>query len=147
MISYTSSTLVSLCPPPLSFSMRRRGPFYQDQIFTNSECSLFIDWHPSLVFEWDSIAKSRWYVVVLSSQCISQLSHSAHVHTGEFYSLVRFLRLDPMAFYYCRTKGCDCKNMHYRITAGVCEDCGHGGVQHFSHFNKYGMFLFSVLYL
>ncbi|KAL7510045.1 hypothetical protein ACHAXN_006958 [Cyclotella atomus] len=56
---------------------------------------------------------------------------------GEFYSLVRFLRLDPMAFYYCRTKGCDCKNMHYRITAGVCEDCGHGGVQHFSHFNKY----------
>eukprot|EP00804_Cyclotella_cryptica_P005687 CCRYP_000055-RC/>CCRYP_000055-RC protein AED:0.08 eAED:0.07 QI:0/0.87/0.88/1/1/1/9/176/1325 len=56
---------------------------------------------------------------------------------GEFYSLVRFLRLDPMAYYYCRAKGCECKNMHYRIVAGVCEDCGHGGVQHYSHFNKY----------
>ena len=27
--------------------------------------------------------------------------------------------------------------MHYRIVGGVCECCGHGGVQHFSHFNKY----------
>ncbi len=27
--------------------------------------------------------------------------------------------------------------MHYRILAGVCQDCGHGGIQHYSHFNKY----------
>ena len=27
--------------------------------------------------------------------------------------------------------------MHYRIHAGVCEGCGHGGIQHYSHFNKY----------
>jgi len=56
---------------------------------------------------------------------------------GEFYSLVRFLRLDPMAYYYCRAKGCDCKSMHYRIHAGRCEGCDHGGIQHYSHFNKY----------
>ncbi|KAL3815259.1 hypothetical protein ACHAXA_002795, partial [Cyclostephanos tholiformis] len=56
---------------------------------------------------------------------------------GEFYSLVRFLRLDPMAFYYCRAKDCDCKSMHYRIHAGICEGCGHSGIQHYSHFNKY----------
>jgi len=56
---------------------------------------------------------------------------------GEFYSLVRFLRLDPMAYYYCRCKDCDCKSMHYRIVAGRCEGCGHAGMQHFSYFNKY----------
>ncbi|KAL7554732.1 hypothetical protein ACHAWF_018559 [Thalassiosira exigua] len=56
---------------------------------------------------------------------------------GEFYSLVRFLRLDPMAYYYCRAKGCDCKSLHYRIHAGICQCCGHSGIQHYSHFNKY----------
>lgn len=56
---------------------------------------------------------------------------------GEFYSLVRFLRLNPMAYYYCRSKDCDCKSMHYRIHAGICEGCGHSGIQHYSHFNKY----------
>ncbi|EED91987.1 hypothetical protein THAPSDRAFT_268889 [Thalassiosira pseudonana CCMP1335] len=56
---------------------------------------------------------------------------------GEFYSLIRFLRLDPMAYYFCRCKDCNCRNMHYRMKAGICEDCGHGGVQHYSHFNKY----------
>jgi DNA repair protein RAD16 len=56
---------------------------------------------------------------------------------GEFYSLVRFLRLDPMAFYYCRMKDCNCKSMHYRIHAGICEGCNHGGIHHYSHFNKY----------
>merc|ERR1719491_912677 len=56
---------------------------------------------------------------------------------GEFYSLVRFLRMDPMAYYFCRCKDCDCKSLHYRIHAGICENCGHGGIQHYSHFNKY----------
>lgn len=35
---------------------------------------------------------------------------------GELYSLVRFLRLDPHAFYYCRSKGCECKSLHYVST-------------------------------
>lgn len=56
---------------------------------------------------------------------------------GEFYSLVRFLRLDPMAYYYCRAKDCNCKSMHYRMVGGICEGCNHGSIQHYSHFNKY----------
>jgi DNA repair protein RAD16 len=40
---------------------------------------------------------------------------------GEFYSLVRFLRLDPMAYYFCRAKGCDCKQIHYRMSNGRCK--------------------------
>ena len=40
---------------------------------------------------------------------------------GEFYSLVRFLRLDPMAYYFCRAKGCECKQIHYRMWNGKCK--------------------------
>ncbi|KAL7518437.1 hypothetical protein ACHAWX_003261 [Stephanocyclus meneghinianus] len=80
-------------------------------------------------------ANAAFSLVAIYRWCLSGTPLQNRV--GEFYSLVRFLRLDPMAYYYCRCKGCECRNMHYRIVAGVCEDCGHGGVQHYSHFNKY----------
>ena len=56
---------------------------------------------------------------------------------GELYSLIRFLRIDPMAHYFCRKTGCNCKSVHYRMLNGKCMDCGHGTIQHFSHFNKH----------
>jgi DNA repair protein RAD16 len=56
---------------------------------------------------------------------------------GELYSLIRFLRIDPMAHYFCRATGCGCKSVHYRMINGRCQDCGHGTIQHFSHFNKH----------
>jgi DNA repair protein RAD16 len=30
---------------------------------------------------------------------------------GELYSLVRFLRMDPHAYYFCKVKGCECKSL------------------------------------
>lgn len=56
---------------------------------------------------------------------------------GELYSLIRFLRIDPMAHYFCRKQGCDCKSVHYRMLNGKCLDCNHGTIQHYSHFNKH----------
>ena len=56
---------------------------------------------------------------------------------GELYSLVRFLRVDPHAFYYCKGKGCNCKSLHYRFSKGMCDECGHSAMQHFCHFNKH----------
>mmetsp|Transcript_2501 Transcript_2501/g.5056 ORF Transcript_2501/g.5056 Transcript_2501/m.5056 type:complete len:622 (-) Transcript_2501:142-2007(-) len=56
---------------------------------------------------------------------------------GELYSLIRFLRIDPMAHYFCRCKGCDCKSINYRMEYGKCRDCGHASSQHFSYFNKH----------
>ncbi|CAB9496901.1 regulator of chromatin subfamily A member 3-like 1 [Seminavis robusta] len=56
---------------------------------------------------------------------------------GELYSLIRFIRIDPMAHYFCRSKDCGCKSIHYRIKDGMCQDCGHRGFQHYSHFNKH----------
>ena len=53
------------------------------------------------------------------------------------YSLIRFLRIDPMAYYFCRQKGCSCKSIHYRFKEGRCRDCGHRPFSHFAHFNKH----------
>lgn len=80
-------------------------------------------------------ANAAFSLVGIHRWCLSGTPLQNRV--GEFYSLVRFLRLDPMAFYYCRLKDCDCKSMHYLIVAGKCEGCGHGGVHHYSHFNKH----------
>lgn len=56
---------------------------------------------------------------------------------GELYSLIRFLRIDPMAHYCCRQKSCSCKSIHYRMQQGRCLDCGHPSLMHYSHFNKF----------
>ena len=56
---------------------------------------------------------------------------------GELYSLIRFLRLDPHAYYFCKSKGCKCKSLHYKFSHGKCEDCGHTAMFHFCHFNKH----------
>ncbi|KAG8470640.1 hypothetical protein KFE25_009061 [Diacronema lutheri] len=57
---------------------------------------------------------------------------------GELYSLVQYLRLDPLSFYCCSTKGCACKSREYRFTDGwrKCVICGHSPLKHFSVFNK-----------
>jgi len=56
---------------------------------------------------------------------------------GELYSLIRFLRIDPMAYYFCRQKGCTCKSIHYRFENGRCLDCDHRPFCHYAHFNRH----------
>ncbi|KAL3910370.1 MAG: hypothetical protein SGILL_007718, partial [Bacillariaceae sp.] len=98
---------------------------------------------------WRIILDEAHMIKSRSSQTASAAFHLSAVHrwalsgtplqnrVGEFYSLIRFLRLDPMAHYFCRRDGCDCKSIYYRMEHGKCKDCGHGSVQHFSHFNKH----------
>jgi hypothetical protein len=82
-----------------------------------------------------STAKAVFNLNSLNKWCLSGTPLQNRV--GELYSLVRFLRIDPHAFYYCRRKDCDCKSLHYRFTRGICNDCGHTAMQHFCHFNKH----------
>ena len=51
--------------------------------------------------------------------------------------MIRFLRVEPHAFYFCKGKGCNCKSLHYNFTKGMCDDCNHSAMQHFCHFNRY----------
>lgn len=81
-----------------------------------------------------STAKAVFNLISLYKWCLTGTPLQNRV--GELYSLVRFLRFDPHAFYMCRSKNCHCKSLHYRFSKGVCEDCGHTAMQHSCHFNR-----------
>ena len=57
---------------------------------------------------------------------------------GDLYSLVRFLRMDPYAYYFCSTKDCDCKTLSWNFgpEARFCAGCGCGAPRHYSYFNR-----------
>jgi len=56
----------------------------------------------------------------------------------ELQALVRFLKIDPYAYYFCSRKGCDCKTLHWAFGArgAHCENCGHPPMSHFNEFNR-----------
>lgn len=54
---------------------------------------------------------------------------------GELYSLVRFLRVRPFAFYYCKIKGCGCECAKF-MRERYCANCGHVRFQHYSYFKN-----------
>lgn len=60
---------------------------------------------------------------------------------GELYSLIRFLRIFPYAYYFCNKKGeeCGCKSLDYlfRLNHRKCDECGHGALQHYCWWNRF----------
>mmetsp|Transcript_9469 Transcript_9469/g.11786 ORF Transcript_9469/g.11786 Transcript_9469/m.11786 type:complete len:1115 (+) Transcript_9469:115-3459(+) len=83
-----------------------------------------------------STAKAVFNLTSLNKWCLTGTPLQNRV--GELYSLIRFLRLDPWGYYFCRRKGCNCKSLHYRFGPEwrSCEECGHSPMQHYSVFNK-----------
>jgi len=53
---------------------------------------------------------------------------------GELYSLVRFLRISPFAYYFCKAEGCGCKSLQWSFRG--CDHCSHTPMRHYSYFNK-----------
>lgn len=55
---------------------------------------------------------------------------------GELYSQIRFLRVDPYAFYFCRK--CGCKGLDYPFKSGhrKCDHCEHGPLSHYCWWNR-----------
>ncbi|KAG5500143.1 hypothetical protein JIQ42_04478 [Leishmania sp. Namibia] len=59
---------------------------------------------------------------------------------GDLYSLLRFLRMQPYAHYFCETEGCSCTSLSHPFSSTSlhqCVFCGHGPLQHHSYFNRY----------
>ena len=56
---------------------------------------------------------------------------------GELYSLVRFLRIDPFAYYFCRN--CPCKTLDYKFGSNwkSCDECGHSPLRHYCWWNRF----------
>lgn len=115
-----------------------------DEAMAGSRCSLlhsFCWWR--VVLDEAHFIKSRssqtaaaaFALTSIHRWCLSGTPLQNRV--GELYSLIRFLRIDPMAHYCCRKKGCTCKSIHYRMEHGRCLDCFHPGPMHYSHFNKF----------
>ncbi|KAL5573355.1 hypothetical protein UlMin_022952 [Ulmus minor] len=52
---------------------------------------------------------------------------------GELYSLVRFLRIVPYSYYFC--KDCDCRALDHS-SSSQCSNCPHKSVRHFCWWNK-----------
>eukprot|EP00940_MAST-03C_sp_MAST-3C-sp2_P001866 g1866.t1 len=57
---------------------------------------------------------------------------------GELYALVRFLCIDPFAYYFCKKKGCDCKMLQWSMGREQrgCTNCGCPPMRHYSYFNR-----------
>lgn len=54
---------------------------------------------------------------------------------GEFFSLIRFLNIQPFASYLC--KQCSCSSLEWAINDdNRCKSCHHAGMQHVSVFNQ-----------
>lgn len=54
---------------------------------------------------------------------------------GEFFSLIRFLNIDPFASYFC--KQCPCSSMEWDLDEhNRCNKCSHVGMQHVAVFNQ-----------
>ena len=83
-----------------------------------------------------SVAKSIYCLTSEKKWCLTGTPLQNRV--GELYSLLRFLQLDPFAYYFCRKKDCDCKSLHWRFgpKQKACECCGHPGPYHYSYFNR-----------
>lgn len=54
---------------------------------------------------------------------------------GEFFSLLRFLNIEPFANYFC--KQCPCSTLHWSVTPDYrCTHCRHRTLDHVSVFNQ-----------
>ncbi len=84
-----------------------------------------------------STAKAVFRLTSLNKLCLTGTPLQNRV--SELFSQVRFLRVDPYAYYLCKAKGCNCKMLDYRFGPlnNSCENCGHGPMKHYNAFNRH----------
>lgn len=61
------------------------------------------------------------------------------VQVSELFALIRFLEVDPFAYYLCTTKGCECRKLQWNFgfEDNYCTTCGCTKMKHYAYFNKH----------
>ena len=83
----------------------------------------------------NSTAKACYALRAVRRWCLTGTPLQNRV--SELYALIRFLRVDPFAFYFCRTHP-ECRSLHWGFGTynRHCTQCGCAPMRHFSYFNK-----------
>lgn len=99
-----------------------------------------IDWHRIILDEAHNIksrttgaARACFALTGSHKWCLSGTPLQNRI--GEFFSLIRFLNVQPFGSYYCRS--CPCTSLEWKMgDNNRCTECNHGGMQHVSVFNQ-----------
>ena len=94
---------------------------------------LILDEAHSIKQRTTSVAKACFALTADYKWCLSGTPVQNRI--GEFFSLLRFLEVQPFACYFC--KECDCKELHWSQNENkMCTHCHHSGFNHVSVFNQ-----------
>ncbi|KAH8842087.1 hypothetical protein MCOR27_010854 [Pyricularia oryzae] len=122
------------------YAKQEKGVSKKDGIYKEKSLLHSIDFHRVILDEAHYI-KSR--TTMTSKACLALKTTYRWCLTGtplqnrigEFFSLVRFLKIEPFANYLCRD--CDCSALDWCLNDKYqCKKCGHGGLRHVSVFNQ-----------
>ena len=78
--------------------------------------------------------------IKIEHDCICRIRIDRRMFVLLFFSLsqVRFLRMTPFSYYFCKHKNCNCSSLRWNmgIESRKCLTCGHPPMKHYSYFNK-----------
>lgn len=94
---------------------------------------LILDEAHSIKSRTTGVAKACFALSATYKWCLSGTPVQNRI--GEFFSLLRFLKIRPFAYYFC--KQCPCEQLQWTSNKqGRCTECNHTGFHHISIFNK-----------
>ncbi|KAI8866546.1 hypothetical protein GQ42DRAFT_128057 [Ramicandelaber brevisporus] len=119
------------------YGVKKKGELVKEPSLLHS-----IKWHRIILDEAHNIkdrtcttARAAFELVSDFRWCLTGTPLQNRV--GELYSLLRFIKADPYAMYFC--KQCPCRSLHWRFTKypnATCQECGHGAASHLCWWNQ-----------
>ena len=94
---------------------------------------LILDEAHSIKTRTTSVARACFALQAKYKWCLSGTPVQNRI--GEFFSLLRFLEVQPFACYFCKV--CSCRELHWsQNEERMCTHCNHSGFSHVSIFNQ-----------